>query len=251
MDSFFGSFPLEFISFYLDMSSEDRNEATLEFAAETQVEESAAQTLMEPEAGQSDETRVDAAPTASNKPEESEGGTVRVKPTSSPCTDESISAYIERTLQTLGCQGTGLDITFLPPTDPVSNVETHELETEKASQSDPIPQVDTDQGGKASVEEESDRQTDVKNEAGYSTTKVDYFQTDTSDVEELLDSSGAETAKDPPSLIPLDDMSTPETKVFKEGEHAPPGGIADSKCLSPSRPLCTDIALLTMSPCQI
>ena len=53
MDSFSGSFPLEFISFYLDMSSEDRNEATPEFAAETQVEESVVQTLIKPEAGQS------------------------------------------------------------------------------------------------------------------------------------------------------------------------------------------------------
>ena len=104
MDSFSGSFPLEIIAFYSDMSSEDRNEATPEFTAETQVEESVAQTLMEPEAGQSSETRVDAAPTASNKPEGTEGGTVRVKPTSSPSTDESISAYIERTLQTPDCQ---------------------------------------------------------------------------------------------------------------------------------------------------
>ena len=237
MVSFSGSFPLEFISFYLDMSCEDRNEATPEFAAETPVEESAAQKLIEPEAGQSGKTRVDAAPTASNKPEGTEGGTVRVKSTSSPSTDESISAYIERTLQTLGCQGTGFDITFLHPTDPVSNVETQELETKKASQSDPIPQVAADQGGKASDEEESDRQTDVNSEAGFSTTKVEYFQTDTSDVEELLDSSGAETTKDPPILIPLDDMSTAETEVSKEAEHAPPGRITDSKFLSPSWPL--------------
>ena len=177
------------------MSSKDHNEATPEFAAETQVEESVAQTLTEPEAGQSSETRVDAAPTASNNPERTEGGTVRVKPTSSPCTDESISAYIERTMQTLSCQGTGLDITFLPPTDPTSNVETQELETEKTSESDPIPQIAADQGGKASVEEELDQKTDVNSEAGFSTTKVDHFQTDTSDVEELLDSSGGKLLK--------------------------------------------------------
>ena len=180
---------------------------------------------------------MDAAPKASNKPEGTEGGTVRVKPTSSPSTDESISAYIERTLQTLGCQGTGLGITFLPPTDPVSNVETQGLETEKASESDPIPQVAADQGGETSVEEESDRQTDVNSEAGFSTTKVDYFQTDTSDVEDLLDSSGAETTKDPPILISLDDMNTAETEISKKAERAPPGGIADSKFLSSSRPL--------------
>ena len=162
MDSFSGSFPLEFISSYLDMSSEDRNEATPEFAAETHVEESVVQTLIEPEAGQSSEARVDAAPTASNKPEGTEGGTVRFKPTSSPSTDESISAYIERTLQILGCQGTGLSIIFFPPTDPVSNIETQGLEREKASESDPIPQVAADQGGKASLKKsQTDRLTSI------------------------------------------------------------------------------------------
>ena len=60
MHSFPGSFPLEFISSYFDMSSEDRNEATPELAAETQVEESVAQTLMGPGpgAGQSEETNI-------------------------------------------------------------------------------------------------------------------------------------------------------------------------------------------------
>ena len=83
----------------------------------------------------------------------------------------------------------------------------------------------------------SDRQTDVNTEAGLSTTNLDYFQTYTSYVEELLDSSGAETTKDPPFLISLDNLSTAETEVSKETEPAPPGGIADSKFLSPSRPL--------------
>ena len=225
MDSFSGSFPLEFISFYLDMLTEDRNEATPEFVAEAKVEESVAQTLMEPEAGRSGETRVDAAPTVSNKPEGTEGCTVRVRPTSSPSTDESISAYIERTLQTLGCQGTGLDITFLPPTDPVGNIESQELETEKASESDPIPQVAADQGEKTLTEEESVRQTDVNSEAGFSTTKVEYFQTDTSDVEELLDSSGAETTKNPPILIPLDDMRPLGQKSPKTPNTLPQEGL--------------------------
>ena len=53
------------------------------------------------------------------KSEEALGKIARVGPTPSQSTDESISAYIERSPQTLGWQGTGLDITFLPPTDPV------------------------------------------------------------------------------------------------------------------------------------
>ena len=53
------------------------------------------------------------------------------------------------------------------------------------------------------TEGESDRQTNINSETGFSIAKVVYFQTDTSDVEELLDSSGAETAKESPILIPI------------------------------------------------
>ena len=66
---------------------------------------------------------------------------------------------------------------------------------------------------------------------------MDYFQTDNSDVEELLDSSGAETTKDPQILVLLDHMSTAGTEVSRETKHTPTGGVADSKFLSPSRPL--------------
>ena len=73
---------------------------------------------------------------------------------------------------------------------------------------------------------------------GFSITKVDYFQTDTSDVEELLDSSGAETTKASPIiLIPVEKSSTTGSKVSKEAEHTSGGGIAASKFLSPTRPL--------------
>ena len=73
---------------------------------------------------------------------------------------------------------------------------------------------------------------------------MDYFHTDTNDVEELLDSSGAENTKDPPILISLDDMSTAETEVSKEAEHTPTRGIADSQFLSPSRPLSASARIL-------
>ena len=138
MYSFSGKFPLEFISFYLVMSSEERNEANLDVAAEAKVEESAPQTHIEAEARQSTETHEDGLPAASNNSEEAVCNAARVGPTPSPSTDESISAYIERTLQTLGCQGTGLDITFLPPTDPVANGDAQEPDAEKVSESDPI-----------------------------------------------------------------------------------------------------------------
>ena len=56
-------------------------------------------------------------------------------------------------------------------------------------------------------------------------------------MEELLDSSGAETAKDPPILIPLEQLSTTGTEVSREAEHTSGGGVAASKFLSPTRPL--------------
>ena len=105
------------------------SEATPEVNAEAREEESVTQTRVEAEVEQSGKTHVDAPLTASKKPEETEGVTARVRPTSSLSIDKSISAYIERTLQTLGCQGTGLDITFLPPVDPVANRDAQEPET--------------------------------------------------------------------------------------------------------------------------
>ena len=101
MDSFLASFQHYFISFYLDISSEERNEANPDVIAEAQVEESAPQTHIEAEARQSTETHEGAFPGASKKSEEAVGNVARVGPTPNRSTDESISAYIERTLQTL------------------------------------------------------------------------------------------------------------------------------------------------------
>ena len=69
---------------------------------------------------------------------------------------------------------------------------------------------------------------------------MDCFQADTSDVEELLDSSGAETAKESPFLIPIERSSTTLSEVNKETEHPIPAGLPDistTKHLSPTRPL--------------
>ena len=166
-----------------------------------------------------------------------EGGTARVAPTPSPSTDESISAYIERTIRTLGCQDTALDITFLPPTNLIANRDSQEPEIEKVSESDPISQVAAEHCERAVIEGESDKQTDINSETAFSITKVDYFQTDTSDVEELLDSSGAEAAKGSPILTPVEKLSTTGSEVSKEAEHTSAGGLAASKFLSPTRPL--------------
>ena len=113
MDSFSGSSPLNFISFYLDMSSEENNEIIPATATGALTEEEVPQ--------QAEETVVDQTATAikdaeSKQPDPPRDSSARIDPTPSPSTDESISAYIERQLQTLGCQDTGLDISFLPPT---------------------------------------------------------------------------------------------------------------------------------------
>ena len=112
MDSFSGSFPLEFISFCLDMSSEERNDFVPATATASMAEEEVA---IPEEAGTSQATSipVDTESTQLVPPGDNPDKTA---PTSSPSTDESISAYIDRQLQTLGCQGLGLDISFLPPT---------------------------------------------------------------------------------------------------------------------------------------
>ena len=89
-------------------------------------------------------------------------------------------------------------------------------------------------------EVEPDRVTDINSEAGFSAARVDYFQTDTSDVEELLDSSGAETAKESPFLIPIERSSTTGSETNKETEHPIPAVllyISSTKPLSPTRPL--------------
>ena len=143
-------------------------------------------------------------------------------------------------MQTLGCQGTGLDISFLPPTTSAIVDNALEPTAEKVSESEPIPQVATESADKESHEVEAERATDIVSETGFSATKADYFQTDTSDIEELLDSSGAETAKEPPFLIAIETQSATGSEARKETEQLSSAGLPDvssPKLFSPTRPL--------------
>ena len=143
-------------------------------------------------------------------------------------------------MQTLGCQGTGLDISFLPPTTSAIGDNALEPTAEKVSESEPIPQVATESADKESHEVEAERATDIVSETGFSATKADYFQTDTSDIEELLDSSGAETAKEPPFLIAIETQSATGSEARKETEQLSSAGLPDvspPKLFSPTRPL--------------
>ena len=237
MDSFSGSFPLEVISFYLDMSSEERNEADPATTTETPMEEDVPQVHEEAEISHATATLEDAEYEQLEQPD---NNPTKVGPSPSPSTGESISAYIERQLQALCCQGTELDITFLPSTASAVNKGIPEKATKMVSESEPIPQVVSETTDKVLLEVDSDRLTDINSEAGFSVAKVDYFQTDTSDVEELLDSSGAETTEESPFLIPIDKSSTTGSESNKETEHPIPAGlpvISTTKPLSPTRPL--------------
>ena len=219
------------------MSSEEHNEIIPATATGTLTEEEVPQ--------QPEETVVDQTATAikdaeSKQPDPPKDSSSKTGPTSSASTDESISAYIERQLQNLGCQDTGLVISFLPPTTSAIVSHAPESNTEKSSESEPIPQVTTGSQDKESPETEIERGNDAVSEAGFSVTKADYFQTDTSDAEELLDSSGAETVKEPPFLIALDALSSAGTETHenaKPSTSAELPSISSPKLFSPTRPL--------------
>ena len=203
MDSFSGSFPLEFISFCLDMSSEERNDIVPAVATASMAEEEVA---IPEEAGTSQATSIPVN-AESTQLVPSGDNPDKTVPTPSPSTDESISAYIDRQLQTLGCQGLGLDISFLPSTSTAIVDKAVHSAIEKASESDPIPQVVGEASNQKSSEVDVDPAADIQSETGFSVANADYFQTDTSDNEELLDSSGAETLKEPPFLIDMENLS--------------------------------------------
>ena len=237
MDSFSGSSPLDFISFYLDMSSEEHNKTIPATATGTLTEEEVPQ---QPEETVIDQTATAIKDAESKQPDPPKDSSSKTGPTSSASTDESISAYIERQLQNLGCQDTGLAISFLPPTTSAVVSHAPESNTEKVSEPEPIPQVTTGSRDKESPETEIERGNDAVSEAGFSVTKADYFQTDTSDAEELLDSSGAETIKEPPFLIALDALSTTGTEIHEEAKPSTSTelpNISSPKLFSPTRPL--------------
>ena len=237
MDSFSGSSPLEFISFYLDMSSEEHNEVVPATATGTLVEEEVPQ---QPEETVVNQTATAVKDAESKQPDPPKDSSSKTGPTPSPSTDESISAYIERQLQTLGCQDTGLGISFLPPTTSAIVDNVLKPTTEKASGSEPIPHVATRPADKESPEFETGRTIDIVSGAEFSVPKADYFQTDTSDVEELLESSGAETVKQSPFLLTIETQSATGSEARKETEQLSSAGLPDvssPKLFSPTRPL--------------
>ena len=108
----------------------------------------------------------------------------------------------------------------------------------KGKQSDPITCTFAEPP-KETIEVETDGQADLVSETGFSVARPDCFQTDTSDVDELHDSSGAESEKDPPKLIPLCKGSTTFSEVTQqvEEDQSKIPAVSDPEALSASRPL--------------
>ena len=94
-----------------------------------------------------------------------------------------------------------------------------ESESVALPRSSGIPQTDF---GEAAL---SNRQVDLSSESEFSFQKVAYFQTDTSEVEELFDSSGAEVFNTRPTLIPLEQGATTSSEVTGNVEPSSSGGI--------------------------
>ena len=178
MDFNSGSLPLELIRFYLDMASEEQiTESTLPFTEGSETTR---------ETGDTSKNSVVTPCHDSNQS------------TSSGNTEESLTTYAEQTLRTLAAEDPSLDISFLPT--PTEN---------------PYPEKDTSTKQGAPVSNEPQKKSDELQadptwEQGTSSYFVnkqttafdkskDYFATDTSDVEELYDSMGAEGIQDRPT----------------------------------------------------
>ena len=190
MDFNSGSLPLELIRFYLDMASEEQiTELTLSI---TEGSETTRGTNDAPK-----NSVVTPCPDSNQS-------------TSSGNAEESLTIFAEQTLRTLAAGNPSLDISFLPT--PTEN---------------PYPGKDTSfkQGAPVSNEPQKvsdDLQVDLTRGQGTSSCFVnkqmtamdkskDYFATDTSEVEELYDSMGAEGIQNRPtsSIVGSDLLSIP------------------------------------------
>ena len=118
--------------------------------------------------------------------------------TSSPSTEESVSNYVERKLQEMDQQP---EVQILPP----PNVEKETLppapEIPKTSVSDAIIKAFTTIESLPDDGMDVDKPEEEMSETSRFKLKADFFQTDTSEVEDLYDSAGADTTANKPTLI--------------------------------------------------
>ena len=210
MDFNSGSFPLDFISFYLDMASEEQiTDTTLPTSESSGVTREADNAPKDPVVI----SRSDSNQSAS-----------------SGNTEESLTTYAEKTLRTLASEDPSLDISFLPaparpedgtagPTN-VSQPMCLEREGEESSQfGELLPGTSKE----------------IDSHIGLQVKSKDYFATDTSEVEELFDDMGTEgTHKRPTSSVTYSELlSAPEGVTDQDKDEVKSGtakpGIREAK----------------------
>ena len=118
--------------------------------------------------------------------------------TPSPSTEESVSAYIERTLEDLGPHH---EVRFLSPIETGLPEREPEQETSKASFSDAVVKPVEGDEGLPGDPTEFEMQEEGIGEASRFKLKADFFQTDTSEIEDLYDSAGADATTFRPTII--------------------------------------------------
>ena len=106
----------------------------------------------------------------------------------SPSIEESISAYIERTVATLEEQVDSSPVTFLP-SNPVEDSTSHDVEASpKFSESGAMTKVMNALDPPVQEHAYEDEQDGLVSQVSSGVPKTDYFQTDTNDVGKLFDS---------------------------------------------------------------
>ena len=169
MDFNSGSLPLDFISVYLDLTTE---ESTTEVPQLEDNVAGAAQTVLTEPVGE----QVDKRPPSNQS-------------NSSCDTEGSLTFYADKTLRALAANDLSLDIAFLPP--PTGNVQTEKIidERQDAPSSDSPRKELIATRPDLTMEQEISGSFAIKEPTPDN--GKDYFSTDASEVEELYDSMGA------------------------------------------------------------
>ena len=185
-----GSLPLDFISVYLDMTSE---ESTTEVPQLENNIAGAKQAVLTVPVGE----QVDNRPPSN-------------KSNSSCDTEGSLTFYADKTLRALAANNPSLDIAFLPP--PTENVQT---EKKNDGQQDALS---TDSPQKELIANRPDSTMEQGISGSFANKNStpdngrDYFSTDASEFEELYDSMGAEGVQNraTSSIVGSDLLSFPD-----------------------------------------
>ena len=202
MDFNSGSLPLEFISFYLDMASEEQiTDVTL---PTTESSETTRETDNAPR-----------DPVVISRPDSNQS-------TSSGNTEESLTTYAEKTLRTLASEDPSLDNSFLP-----APARSGDSTVGPSNASQPISLGREGRESSQFGELLPGTSKEIDSQIGLQDKSKEYFATDTSKVEELFDDMGAEgTHKRPTSSITYSELlSAPEGVAGQDKNEAETGTV--------------------------